>query len=304
MAGSIAERRSHRRSRTSGRCARTRLRPIGREVRTVIRLTLHELTRKPGITAKPKQGRRVFRTRLEHRLVKVCSLARIPFIWVLVLFGIAFQIMSSGALRAQVPGAAGHEHLTEVACVDVRPGEKRPEFGCFNVGVVTGLHFGQASVYWHLRAFPSRKAAEAAKSATGIVVEEDGRVWLSEFGPRNTAPRGGEAIAIVGPLQLPAAKSYAAVLSYAVMRPGDSSRVHTHPGPEGWYVLAGEQCLETPAGANRARAGGTMTVPPNTPMELNVTGTTLRRAFALVIHDSAQERGTPSNWEPLGACSR
>jgi len=27
-------------------------------------------------------------------------------------------------------------------------------------------------------------------------------------------------------------------------------------GPEGWHVLAGEQCLETPAGARRARAGG------------------------------------------------
>src|SRR5688572_6001006 len=65
--------------------------------------------------------------------------------------------------------------------------------------------------------------------------------------------------------------------SYAVMRPGDSSRVHTHPGPEGWYVLAGEQCLET--------------------------GATLRRAFALVIHDSAQPRGIPSDWKPTGACS-
>ncbi len=109
---------------------------------------------------------------------------------------------------------------------------------------------------------------------------------------------------IVGPLLLPAAKSYTAVLSYAVMRPGDNSRVHTHPGPEGWYVLVGEQCLETPAGANRARAGGTMTVRSNTPMELNVTGTTLRRAFALVIHDSAQERGIPSDWKPSGACSQ
>ena len=126
------------------------------------------------------------------------------------------------------------------------------------------------------------------------------RVALRIRSPR-PAPRGGEAIAVVGPLQLPAAKSYAAVLSYAVMRPGDSSRVHTHPGPEGWYVLAGEQCLETPAGANRAGAGGTMTVRPNIPMELNVTGTTLRRAFALVIHDSTQQRGIPSDWKPSGA---
>ena len=47
-----------------------------------------------------------------------------------------------------------------------------------------------------------------------------------------------------------------------------------------------------------------MTVRPNTPMELNVTGTTLRRAFALVVHDSAQERGIPSDWKPSGACSQ
>ena len=194
--------------------------------------------------------------------------------------------------------------MAEVACRDVPPGEKRPEYGCFNVGTVTGLHFSQAAVYWHLRGFPTRKAAEAARSATGIVVEEEGRVWLSEFGARDSPPRGGERIAVVGPLQLPPANSYAAVLSYAVMRPGDSSRVHTHPGPEGWFVLAGEQCLETPAGASRARARGTMTVESNTPMELFVTGTAIRRAFALVIHDAAQERGIPSDWKPSGACGQ
>ena len=232
------------------------------------------------------------------------DMVRTPVTGILVLFLVAFSIVPLGQARAQAAGSAPHGHLTEVACVDVPPAEKRPEFGCFNIAKVTGLQFSQASIYWHLRTFPSRKAAEAAKSATGIVVEEAGQVWLSEFGPRDTAPRGGKAIAVVGPLQLPAAKSYAAVLSYAVMRPGDSSRVHTHPGPEGWYVLAGEQCLETPAGASRARAGGTMTVESNIPMELNVTGTTLRRAFALVIHDSAQPRGTKLRLETAGACSK
>ena len=231
-------------------------------------------------------------------------MARSTFSGAPVLSLITVPFLALGNLHAQVPDTAGHEHLTEVACVGVPPGEKRPEFGCFNIGAVTGLHFSQTSVYWQLRVFPSRKAAEAAKSATGIVVEEDGRVWLSDIGPRNAVPRGGEAIAVVGPLQLPAAASYTAVLSYAVMRPGDKSRVHTHPGPEGWYVLAGEQCLDTPAGAIRAQAGGNMTVRPNIPMELNVTGTTLRRAFALVVHDSTQQRGTPSDWKPSGACSR
>lgn len=228
---------------------------------------------------------------------------RISTIGALVLSLTALGIMPLGMLRAEVP-ETGHEHLGEVACVDVPAGKKRPEFGCFNVGTATGLHFNQASVYWHLFAFPTRSSAEAAKSATGIVVVEDGRAWLSEFGPRNIATPGGQPIAVIGPLQLPKAKSYSAVLSYAVMRPGDSSRVHTHPGPEGWYVLAGEQCLETPAGASRAQAGGTMTVPPNVPMELSVTGKAQRRAFALVIHDSAQPRGIPSGWKSPGACSR
>ena len=41
------------------------------------------------------------------------------------------------------------------------------------------------------------RVAEAARSATGIVVEEDGRVWLSEFGARDTAPRGGDAVAVI-----------------------------------------------------------------------------------------------------------
>lgn len=231
-------------------------------------------------------------------------MTRTPFAGPFVLVLVAVQFAPIGEMRSQAPAAAGHDHLTEVACVDVPRGEKRPEFGCFNVGAVTGLHFSPTSVYWHLSTFPNRTAAEAAKSASGIVVEEDGRVWLSEFGPRGEASRGGKPIAVVGPLHLPISQAYTAVLSYAVMRPGDRSRVHTHPGPEGWYVIAGKQCLETAAGAQRAGAGGTMTVRPNTPMELSVTGTTVRRAFALVIHDSAQVRGTPSDWLPPGACRR
>ena len=77
---------------------------------------------------------------------------------------------TTGELQARAPRTTGYEHLTQVACVDVPPGEKRPEFGCFNIGTVMELEFRQADVYWHLHAFGSRKAAEAARSATGIVV--------------------------------------------------------------------------------------------------------------------------------------
>ena len=125
-----------------------------------------------------------------------------------------------GELSGQEMAGTMHEHLTGVSCDDVTPGQKRPEFGCFNIATENGLGFQQPEVYWHIQTFANRAAAEAAKSATGIVVEEDGRVWLSEFGARDLAVTGGQPIAIVGPLMLPPAKSYTAVLSYAVMRPG------------------------------------------------------------------------------------
>ena len=214
---------------------------------------------------------------------------------------LAVPITLSIASGQETAGAT-HEHLGGVACDDVPQSEKRPDFGCFNVASEKGLQFLKRQVYWHIRTFANRAAADAAKSATGIVVEEDSRVWLSEFGSRDLIVKGGQPVATVGPLQLPPAKSFTAVLSYAVMRPGDRSRVHTHPGPEGWYMIVGEQCLETPAGDNRAKAGGTMTVPPNVPMELSITGTEVRKSLVLVIHDSSQARGIVSQWRPPGAC--
>ena len=137
--------------------------------------------------------------------------------------------------------------------MDVPPGEKRPEFGCFNIGTVKALQFPQAAVYWHLRAFGSRQAAEAARSATGIVVEEDGRAWLSEFGARDAAPRGGEAVAVIGPLEFPAGRELQRrSLLYAVMRPGEQSASTHTPGPGGLVCARGRA---VPGDARRREQG-------------------------------------------------
>jgi quercetin dioxygenase-like cupin family protein len=167
---------------------------------------------------------------------------------------------------------------------------------------VKDLKLKRATIFWHLYAFPSRAAADKAKSPSGIVVEEDGRVWLSEFGSRNRPSRGGHRIAVVGPLDLLPAESYTAEIAYSVMQTDDRSRVHTHSGPEAWYVLSGAQCLKTPGGARVARAGATMSVPANLPMELSVTGAEVARSLTLVIHDSTQEFGSASTWKPTDAC--
>lgn len=216
---------------------------------------------------------------------------------VLVLLGMA-------ACGRDTETTAGEQAPLVATCDDLRPGEAMPEFGCFNLGEARDLRFDEPEVFWHIRAFPDRASAEAARSPTGVIVEADGGVWLTELGPRDLAIEGGEAVAVVGPLELPPASSYHAVVSYARMRPGDRSIVHTHSGPEGWYMLAGEQCLETQTGTHRAGAGQTMTVEANVPMELSITGTELRRSLLVVVHDATQPRGAPSDWRPTGACAR
>ena len=69
---------------------------------------------------------------------------RTPFVLNLVVLVLSLTTLptgTTGELQAQAPRTTGHEHLTEVACVDVPPGEKRPEFGCFNIGTVKELQF-------------------------------------------------------------------------------------------------------------------------------------------------------------------
>jgi len=197
---------------------------------------------------------------------------------------------------------ASHEHAP-FSCDDVPAGVARPEYGCFNIARVEGLNF-RDSVYWFLYTFPTRAAAEAVRTPNGVVVEEDGKVWLNELASAASRAQVGTLVSRVGPLVLPPAPTYTAIYSYAVMAPGQRSRVHTHSGPEGWYVLAGEQCLETSVGVFRGRADETVVVPGNVPMELYITGPALRRALVVVVHDSREPRGTPSSWTPPGACRR
>ena len=205
-----------------------------------------------------------------------------------------------------LPGCASRPPVNapleqRIACIDV-PQSKRPDYGCFNVAHMAGLTFSDSVISWFLYRFPSRSSAEAARSRYGFVWEEDGVIWLSELGTQPPEITGGQFVAKAGPLILPAAPHYMASYSYAVLRPGQRSLIHQHPGPEAWYVLAGEQCAETSVGVFRGRAGQTMVAPANVPMELTTTGSTVRRALVLVVHDDREPRGKPVEWEPRGLC--
>ena len=98
--------------------------------------------------------------------------------------------------------------------------------------------------------------AEAAKGARSTVVESLGTVWLFTIEGAGWRPSGGERIAEIGPLPVSAEVPYVSEYMEAIFTPGMTAPVHRHAGPEAWYTMAGETCLETPEGKLVGRAGG------------------------------------------------
>jgi quercetin dioxygenase-like cupin family protein len=78
----------------------------------------------------------------------------------------------------------------------------------------------------------------------------------------------------------------------AYMLPGQMSHIHSHSGPELWYVVEGEQCLQTTTATIKARAGEGAMVAAGDTMRLVVTGNAPRRALVLVLHDSDRPAST------------
>lgn len=208
------------------------------------------------------------------------------------------------ALHAgEMVSAQDHPPLDAMACVHASTETPPGATGCWILAERTVELPASDSLYWHLQTFASRAAAEAAAAASGVVVEAENRVWLYTVALKDGAPAGGERVASVGPLQVPSAGPRTLAAALAVMPPGSRSRVHTHSGPEAWYLLQGEQCLETPDGARHAGAGESMSVSPHTPMQLVVTGKSERRALVMVVHEADKPFGEPSDWRPRGRCA-
>jgi quercetin dioxygenase-like cupin family protein len=188
-------------------------------------------------------------------------------------------------------------------CVPMRERAGR-DVGCFIISEQKLGHLGAAPVFWHVTRFPSRSLAEAANDSRGTVIEAYGHAWLLEIAGAKWRAGRGTHVAAIGPLPIDPRLDYSALYMEASMRPGMKSAVHRHSGPEAWYALSGETCLETPKGTQVGRANGRpVIVPGGLPMELTATGKTLRKSLVVILHDSSQPPSTmEKNWKPRGLC--
>ncbi|SAL62858.1 hypothetical protein [Caballeronia humi] len=190
------------------------------------------------------------------------------------------------------------------ACIPVS--ERTTEFGCFVHAEEHLQALPPTPLFWHIDRFASRSTAEAVKTKNGTVVDILGQVWLFTIADQSWRSSAGEHVADVGPLKLPAAKSFMATYMEGNFKPGMQSTVHRHPGTEAWFVLSGAQCLETPHGEQIGRPGAPpVIVPPGIPMLLTGIGKEQGHWLVLILMDATMPRGSPADdWTPRHTCGR
>jgi hypothetical protein len=110
-------------------------------------------------------------------------------------------------------------------------------------------------LFWRIENYPSKEAAQAAAGPWSLVTEAAGRVWLFTLGAAGGSSPGGTKVSEVGPISRVSAGQYLLRINEAIGPPGSVTPVHSHPGSEAFYVLAGEQSIRSAHGIMVVKAG-------------------------------------------------
>jgi quercetin dioxygenase-like cupin family protein len=197
-----------------------------------------------------------------------------------------FLFISSCSATRNIKDVKIAEQHPSVKCMENSP-ERRGEEGCtiltdrLLVGSVT------KTMYWHIDRFDSLEAAMKAAGPNSVATEAHGFFWLLTAGAKSEDHHGGQHIDLIGPFELPPADRYMMRVLSSLLKPGSMTPVHKHSGPEIFYIVDGEQCIERAESSQRLGRGQSYIVPGSSVHRGRVIGTTARRALALVLYDAA-----------------
>jgi len=153
-------------------------------------------------------------------------------------------------------------------------------------------------LYWQVENFPTLAQAQAAAGPTSLAAEVAGKVWLFTLDPRGGSTRDGSKIVEIGPVPPITAPEYLLRINNAGGPPGARAPVHTHPGSEAFYVLAGQLGQKTPHGVSHIDIGQSMPGHgPDTPMEVFSSGTSDLNALVMFVVDAAKPFSSPAKFE-------
>jgi hypothetical protein len=150
-------------------------------------------------------------------------------------------------------------------------------------------------LYWTIENFSSLAAAQATTGATSLAAEHAGKAWLFTLGVKGVTTSGGTKIGEIGPVPTAPAAEYLLRINKAGGPPGAKTPVHTHPGSEAFFVLAGRLAQRTPHGTNFAEAGQSMNGHgADMPMEVSSAGTSDLDQLVMFVVDATKPFSTPA----------
>ena len=157
------------------------------------------------------------------------------------------------------------------------------------------LQLPDGALFWRIENFPTLAQAQAVAGPWGLAAESGGKIWLVTLGPGGGSSAGGSKAGVVGPISRIAAPEYLLRINEATGPAGAVTPVHTHPGSEAFFVLAGEQCIRTVRGVTRVRAGRPQAGEgANMPMQVSSCGSADLRALVMFVVDATRPFSSPA----------
>jgi quercetin dioxygenase-like cupin family protein len=196
----------------------------------------------------------------------------------------SLSVSSCSTTRSNKEGNIA-EQRPPVKCMENSP-ERHGEEGC-TILANRPLLVSPINVYWHIDRFDSLEAATKEAGPNGVAAEAHGSFWLMTVEGKSEDHHGGRHVAWIGPLLPPATGSYSMRVQSSLLRSGATTPVHTHSGPEVFFIVDGEQCIEMQDDARHLGAGESYVVPSGKVHRGRVIGSTARRALALILYDAA-----------------
>jgi hypothetical protein len=156
-------------------------------------------------------------------------------------------------------------------------------------------HLPDGPLFWRIENFSTLEAAQAASGPSGLVAQAAGKTWLFTLGPAGGSSASAAKVAEVGPIPRVDAPQYLLRINEASGPPGSTTSVHTHPGSEAFFVLAGEQSIRGAHGVMRVSVGQPATGHgADTAMQVSSSGTTDLHALVMFVVDATRPFSSPA----------
>ena len=160
---------------------------------------------------------------------------------------------------------------------------------------VAGLPPGP--LFWRIENFAALAQAQAAAGPWALVAESAGKVWLFTLGAAGGSSAGGTRVAEFGPIPRVVAPQYLLRINEASGAPGSITPVHTHPGSEAFFVLAGEQSIRSPHGLMRVQPGQPEAGHgADMPMQVSSSGSTDLHSLVMFVVDADRPFSSPAKF--------